>query len=233
MAEVNKKKRSKIEDKDKAMLLNILKTKDNGRIWKTITEGTSTTQSRYDAWEAVTTSFNAAAQKDLTRYQVRNIFQRLKQKKKAEHDQKVIDRQINKSCSKTGGGKGPLIPEFEDGDNLDLEFHDLNPIDTNFNRMVRPNFRSDVQSSCSRAEIPTPSPVRPVIQVESPPPGVAASSSSRARMESHIDLENENDQFQVGNTVTVYNEDGERMSVQVVQEPLQEEHVCAPMQKQI
>ena len=80
MAEVKKKKRSKIEDKDKAMLLNILKTKDNGRIWKTITEGTSTTQNRYDAWEAVTTSFNAAAQKDLARYQVRNIFQRLKQK---------------------------------------------------------------------------------------------------------------------------------------------------------
>ena len=52
-------------------------------------------------------------------------------------------------------------------------------------------------------------------------------------MESHIDLENENDQFQVGNTVTVYNEDGERMSVQVVQEPLQEQHVRAPMLKQI
>ena len=72
-----------------------------------------------------------------------------------------------------------------------------------------------------------------MIQVESQPPGVAVSSSSRARMESRVDLQNENDLFQVGKTVTVYNEDGEGMSVQVVQEPLQEQHVHAPVQKQI
>ena len=131
----SRKTRTNLEKTDADILCQILKTLEEGHVWKVIKEGIGTKQEMFLAWEKVTKLFNESTGRDLTRQQVRAFFQRIKSKKKEETDKKRLEeREFNKSCQKTGGGPGPsTLPEVDGDSDLLLDFDDIVPVDTNWN----------------------------------------------------------------------------------------------------
>ena len=98
-------------------------------------------------------AFSDATSKDFNADQAKQMFKRLKDQKKKEHDSQVLAREFKKSCSATGGGRGLMPPPQPDGD--DYEEPDLNefdPVDTAYNMMVRPSDR--IQSLSSAVTTP-------------------------------------------------------------------------------
>ena len=135
-----RKTRTNLEKTDGDILCQILKTLDDGHVWKVIKEGVGTKQEMFLAWEKVTKLFNETTGKDLSRQQVRAFYQRIKAKKKEAADKKRLEeKEFHRSCQKTGGGPGPsTFPEI-DGDN-DLsndDFDDIvEPVETNWNQFM-------------------------------------------------------------------------------------------------
>ena len=156
-----KRKRTSIDDRDKEMFWNIFKDADGGRICKIISEGTSTPQTKHDAWAKITKLFNESTGKDLSHDQVRGMYARMKDKIKRTHDSDIVNREFRRACAQTGGGKGPIAPPESDGDDYHhgLEFDDLEPTQTAYNQLVRPEHRI----------IPAPSAPYDVTQVSSNP----------------------------------------------------------------
>ena len=107
--ETVKRKRDSYDAKEKAMFWNIVKTYNSGKIWKTVTEGSSNT-ARHDAWVIVSQAFGNAISRCFTPDQAKHMFKRIKDQKKKDHDSQAVLREFNKSCSATGGGKGPSLP---------------------------------------------------------------------------------------------------------------------------
>ena len=87
------KKRTNISDSEKNLFWKILKTLDEGKIYKIISEGVSTQQTRHDAWLRLTGVFNETAGKEMSVLQIRTMYSRIKEKIKKVYDQNVIDRQ--------------------------------------------------------------------------------------------------------------------------------------------
>ena len=132
------KKRTNISDSEKNLFWKVLKTLDEGKIYKIISEGVSTQQTRDDAWLRLTDVFNETAGKEMSVLQIRTMYSRIKEKIKKVYDQNVIDRQaadrqFNKDCNRTGGGSGSLPPENEDGDMIEDTMNDLQPAPAPFN----------------------------------------------------------------------------------------------------
>ena len=150
-----KRRRTNIDERDKQLFVSILRELDGGKIWKIIKEGTSTNQTRYDAWERVTKEFNEATGKGLNREQVRAMYMRIKDKQKKKKDAKAIDRDFRKSCSTTGGGRGKSPPPENDGDDYEEFELDLNeePTVTDFNCLVRPEHRIQFQNRTQLREV--------------------------------------------------------------------------------
>ena len=134
----SRKTRTNLEKRDADILCQILKTLEDGHVWKVIKEGVGTKQEMFLAWEKVTKLFNESTGKDLTRQQVRAFYQRIKSKKKEEADKKRLEeREFNRSCQKTGGGQGPsTLPEVDGDSDLNLDFDDIAPVDTNWNQFM-------------------------------------------------------------------------------------------------
>ena len=154
-----KRKRTAFDKKEKEIFCTILKNSDGGRIWRIINEGTTTNQTRHDAWTRVAKLFNESTGKEMNNTQVRAMYVRMKDKIKKKHDHDAIDRDFNKSCAKTGGGRGPTLPQDKDGDAMDeLELSELEPTDTNWNTLVRPENRFPLHfpAQAARARSMTP-----------------------------------------------------------------------------
>ena len=133
-----RKTRTNLEKKDADVLCQILKTLEDGLIWKVIKEAVGTKQEMFLAWEKVTKLFNESTDRDLTRQQVRAFYQRIKSKKKEAADKKRLEeREFNRSCQKTGGGPGPsTLPEVDGDSDLILDLDDIAPVDTNWNQFM-------------------------------------------------------------------------------------------------
>ena len=154
-----KRKRTAFDKKEKEIFCTILKNSDGGRIWRIIYEGTTTNQTRHDAWTRVAKLFNESTGKEMNNTQVRAMYVRMKDKIKKKHDHDAIDRDFNKSCAKTGGGRGLTLPQDKDGDAMDeLELSELEPTDTNWNTLVRPENRFPLHfpAQAARARSMTP-----------------------------------------------------------------------------
>ena len=133
-----RKKRSTFSEMDKKIFVNIMRTGEGGKFWKQIVEskGKTTIISRHDLWQNVAELFSEATGRHFESKQVKDMWHRIKSNTKAKHDQK-----FKTACAKTGGGIGPDKPEDEDGDEDLLDFSDLDPTNTKFNSLVRPEER--------------------------------------------------------------------------------------------
>ena len=142
-------KRNFFDKREKEIFLSILQQSESGRLWKVITEGTSKNQEKHDVWTKVAELFSENTGKNIDFIKAKQMWFRLKDSSKKKHDVNVIDKNFNKECAKTGGGTGPNPPEMEDGDNFinDIDLPDLDPVSSDFNRLVRPNERVRPSSS--------------------------------------------------------------------------------------
>ena len=133
-----RKPRSTISDLDKKMFINIIKTGEGGKFWSQIVEskGKSTNASRHDLWKNVAKVFSEATGRSFDSKQVKEMWHRIKKNTKAKHDQKY-----KTACAKTGGGIGPDQPKDMDGDEDEIDLDDLDPMNTEFNTLVRPEDR--------------------------------------------------------------------------------------------
>ena len=192
-----RKPRSTISDLDKKMFINIIRTGEGGKFWSQIVEskGKSTNASRHDLWKNVAKVFSEATGRPFDSKQVKEMWQRIKKNTKAKHDQKY-----KTACAKTGGGVGPDQPKDMDGDEVEIDLDDLDPTNTEFNSLVRPEERQPItfgQSSSTHPQdavtfrpIPSttcgprfrfpgnPSPIRFVSPNRYPPPALSPSSAS-------------------------------------------------------
>ena len=140
--EKKKKDRNVYSGWEKKIFIEICKNTDGGKIWKVVTEGTSTNQQRHDAWLKVAKLFSEAIGKQHDAVKVRTLWGRIRDGTKKKHDKKRI--QFTKECLRTGGGKGPTMNFIDDPDeheDLGLEMDDLDPAETDFNSLVRPEHR--------------------------------------------------------------------------------------------
>lgn len=195
-----KRKRTAFEDKDKEILCLILKQTEGGRLWKIIKEGTGTPHEKFVAWEKVTKLFNEATNNNCDRKQLRQMFERIKEKKKKTSDQLRLDqtkmeRNFQKECQKTGGGPPPPDLPAEDGDEeYQLDFDDLTPVETDWNKFTEAEDRENIAPSNknNRSEVQYPTPMsrpgstggrRPSSSMPAPRQGLSPScslSTSRA-----------------------------------------------------
>ena len=138
----DKKCRTQFDQTEKTVFWSIVKTKQDGKIWKTIMESKNNT-ARRDAWRVVAQAFANHIGKDFSALQAKELFKRLKMAKKKEHDKRAIDREYKKTCSGTGGGPSPDPPSAEDGDDMDdlYSMDDFEPVKTEFNVLVPPGDR--------------------------------------------------------------------------------------------
>ena len=133
-----RKSRSTISDLEKKMFINIIRTGEGGKFWSQIVEskGKSTNASRHDLWKNVAKIFSEATGRPFDSKQVKEMWHRIKKNTKSKHDQKY-----KAACAKTGGGIGPDQPEDKDGDEVEFYLDDLDPTNTEFNSLVRPEDR--------------------------------------------------------------------------------------------
>ena len=79
-----RKTRTNLEKKDADILCQILKTLEDGHIWKVIKERVGTKQEMFLAWEKVTKLFNESTDRDLTRQQSGHSTKGLNQRRKRQ-----------------------------------------------------------------------------------------------------------------------------------------------------
>ena len=145
-----RKPRSTVSEHDKKMFINIIRTGEGGKFWSQIVEnkGKSTNASRHDLWQNISKIFSEATGRPFDSKQVKEMWHRIKKNAKSKHDQKY-----KAACAKTGGGIGPDQPEDKDGDEVEFDLDGLlDPTNTEFNYLVRPEDRQSItfgQSSSS------------------------------------------------------------------------------------
>ena len=71
----------------------------------------------------------------------------MKSEAKKRNYETRIQNEFTKQCKKIGGGAPPPVPPATDGNDLNLDLHDLDPIDTNYNELVRPQDRVSARAS--------------------------------------------------------------------------------------
>ena len=76
-----KKSRSQFDQTEKSVFWSIVKTQQDGKLWKTITESKNNT-ARRDAWRAVAQAFANHIGKDFSAVQAKELFKRMKMAKK-------------------------------------------------------------------------------------------------------------------------------------------------------
>ena len=142
--------RDNLDQREKDMFWDIVRTRNAGMIWKILTESSSN-QARHDAWVIVAQTFSSAISKKFTVDQAKQLFKRLKDKKKKDHDRQAVEREFRKNCSITGGGPSPMPPPDRDGDDYDEDLHDMmDPVATDYNSLVRPEHRIYGSSASAR-----------------------------------------------------------------------------------
>ena len=81
--------RDNLDQREKDMFWDIVRTRNAGMIWKILTESS---QARHDAWVIVAQTFSSAISKKFTVDQAKQLFKRLKDKKKKDHDRQAVER---------------------------------------------------------------------------------------------------------------------------------------------
>ena len=147
-ADMKKGTRDTFDQREKDMFWNILRTRNAGQIWKILTESSSN-QARHDAWVIVAQTFSGAISKDFTTDQAKQLFKRIKGKKKKDHDSQAVEREFRKHCSATGGGPTSMPPPERDGDDFDENLNEMEPVNTDYNSLVRPEHRIYASSGSS------------------------------------------------------------------------------------
>ena len=101
------------------MVLERIIAKDNGGRFKELLSCKSKeTQQR--AWTAIIEQFRIAfSMMEVDRKSLQSLWQRVKESKKARHDQDLLN--LYKGTRKTGGGPGPSQVHLQDPDNFDEE----------------------------------------------------------------------------------------------------------------
>ena len=174
-----KRARNTYDKKEKEIFLSILKNSEGGKFWKIIIEGTAKAQTRHDVWLKVTELFNNSTGRRLDFKQIKAMWLRIKDNTKKKHDSAAVTRQkeFNRSCALTGGGAPPEIPLVEDGDQVDLNLNDLEPLHTEYNQLVRPEDRIFSVTPGQGTRPPSapgcPSSSSSGPQISPPPPGLA------------------------------------------------------------
>jgi translation elongation factor P/translation initiation factor 5A len=147
-ANMKKGTRDTFDQREKDMFWNILRTRNAGKIWKILTESSSN-QARHDAWVIVAQTFSGAISKDFTPDQAKQLFKRIKEKKKKDHDSQAVEREFRKHCSATGGGPSSMPPPERDGDDFDENLNEMDPVNTYYNSLIRPEHRIYASSGSS------------------------------------------------------------------------------------
>ena len=133
------------DESENRLFLEILKTTNDGRMWKTITQGTSKRQESHDVWVTAARIFSRETGTEITWQQAKSMWLRMKQNAKKKADKAHTDREFRKLCQKTGGGPAPSQPPLEDADDdngFDLDvLHETEPMETPFNELVQPQDR--------------------------------------------------------------------------------------------
>ena len=132
------KKRKVISPKEKDLFITILKESEGGRFWEVIVKGggSVTNQSRHDTWVKVSKHFSEAMEAEFTPKQCKDLWGRIKEGLKKNHDSGLS--KFKKDCSMTGGGPSPTPPPSMDGDDYCDEMDFLDPSSTPFNGPTTP-----------------------------------------------------------------------------------------------
>ena len=200
-----KRQRTPFEERDKEILVQIIKETDGGRFWKMVKEGAGNNTHKHMGWEKFTKTFNAATDKNCERKKVRELYERIKTQKKKNHDRVTLDRQardFSQACGRTGGGPSPQVPLDPDGDEDTLGLDDLEPTDTQFNtftpahdsghippslpRFPQPQFRPPTTGP--RLRFPAPSPFREPLGVRTCSPASPSQGFSEEDSSENIEL---------------------------------------------
>ena len=133
------------DESENRLFLDILKTANDGSMWKIITQGTSKRQDSHDVWVTAARIFSRETGTEITWQQAKSKWLRMKQNAKKKADKAHTDREFRKLCQKTGGGPAPSQPPLEDADDdngFDLDvLHETEPMETPFNELVQPQDR--------------------------------------------------------------------------------------------
>ena len=73
------------------------------------------------------------------------MWHRIKKNAKSQHDKKY-----KAACAKTGGGIGPEQPKNKYVYEVEIDLHDLDPTNTKFDSLIRPDLRRAQNSSPCR-----------------------------------------------------------------------------------
>jgi len=169
--------RANYDDREKAILMEIIKTMDAGKVYKQLlNKSAKTCQAKFDLWVKITNQFNDATGRNSDRVPLRKLFGRLQNKIRKDQDAAVISREqelrrFQQNCAITGSGLGQNIPQEVDGDLVDTEVQldvSMEPIRTNSSRFTGP-------SSASGSGVWLPGSNRPM-----PAAAIAQLSAARA-----------------------------------------------------
>ena len=129
-----------MDARENQMFVDILKTAEDGKMWKTINEGTAKRQERHNVWIKAAQIFTKETGKEINWKQAKSKWNRIKTDAKKKNDEAQIQEEFRKQCSLTGGGVPPSLPDQKDGNDfvVDLDLNDLEPTVANFKRLVRP-----------------------------------------------------------------------------------------------
>jgi len=131
-----------LDCREKALLTEIIREADGGKVIKILAQGPSSNQLKADIWKRVQQIFFIETGRDVPVEKLRKCYSRLKTKGKKTHDDKV-QKKFAQSCSTTGGGVGPSPPAEPDGDDFDEEMSEaglgviLDPTPTPFNTLTK------------------------------------------------------------------------------------------------
>ena len=121
-----------MDEGETQLFVDILKHGDEGKLWKVIHEGTANKTERHAVWLKVANILSRETGKPFTFSQAKSKWGHIKDSLKKKHDKFAVDREFRKQF--------PPVPDVNDeGDELLID--DLDPADTNFNSLVRPEDR--------------------------------------------------------------------------------------------
>ena len=136
-------KRRRIKNMDACenqMFVEILKTAEDGKMWKIINQGTAKRQDSHNVWIKAADIFTKETGKEMDWKQAKSKWNRIKSDAKKKNDQAKIQKEFRKQCSLTGGGVPPSLPDQEDGDDfdMDLQLNDFEPTVRDYNGLFQP-----------------------------------------------------------------------------------------------
>ena len=93
-----------MDARENQMFVAILKTAQDGKMWKIINQRTAKRQDQHNVWIKAAEIFTKETGKKIDWTQAKSKWNRIKTDAKKKNDQGKIQKEFRQQCSLTGGG---------------------------------------------------------------------------------------------------------------------------------